>query len=86
MEIITSEKKKYNLQFNGKGSDFFGVVIVNWLLTIVTLGFYYPWAKANNLKYLYGETSLNNDPFAFHGTVKEMFKGFIKVTLMSDKK
>jgi uncharacterized membrane protein YjgN (DUF898 family) len=82
MEIITSEKKNYDLQFNGKGSDFFGVVIVNWLLTIITLGFYYPWAKANNLKYLYGETSLNNDPFAFHGTGKEMFKGFIKVVLL----
>jgi len=78
MENITSDAKNYQLAFHGKGSDFFGIIIVNWLLTVVTLGFYYPWAKANKLKYLYGETSLNGDRFAFHGTGKEMFKGFIK--------
>lgn len=82
MDIITSENKNYKLQFHGKGGDFFGVIIVNWLLTIVTLGLYYPWAKANKLKYLYGETSLNEDRFAFHGTGKEMFKGFIKAIVL----
>lgn len=82
MEIVQPEMKHYKLGFHGKGSDFFGVVIVNWLLTIVTLGFYYPWAKANKLKYLYGETSLNDDCFAFHGTGKEMFKGFIKAVIL----
>lgn len=78
MEEFTPAKPSYKVEFHGKGSDFFGIIIVNWLLTVVTLGFYYPWAKANKLKYLYGETSLNGDRFAFHGTGKEMFKGFIK--------
>ena len=82
MEIINPEAKNYKLAFHGKGSDFFGVIIVNWLLTVVTLGFYYPWAKANKLKFLYGETSLNDDRFAFHGTGKEMFKGFIKALIL----
>ncbi|MCV9932452.1 YjgN family protein [Flavobacterium sp. LS1R47] len=68
----------YELQFNGSGNAFFSVIVVNWLLTIVTLGFYYPWAKARKLQFLYGETSLNGDSFSFHGTGKEMFKGFIK--------
>lgn len=82
MEIITPQKKDYKLAFHGKGGEFFGIIIVNWLLTIVTLGLYYPWAKANKLKYLYGETSLNEERFAFHGTGKEMFKGFIKAILL----
>ncbi|AWG20797.1 hypothetical protein FFWV33_04195 [Flavobacterium faecale] len=78
MENFSYTKQNYALQFNGKGGDFFGIIMVNWLLTIITLGFYYPWAKAKKLQYLYKSTSLNEDSFAFHGTGKEMFKGFIK--------
>lgn len=77
-ENSLSKLKNYKLDFHGNGSDFFGILIVNWLLTIVTLGFYYPWAKSKKLQYLYGETSLNEDRFEFSGTGKEMFKGFIK--------
>lgn len=79
MELVNYKEQ---LEFKGKGSEYFGIVVVNWLLTLVTLGFYYPWAKAKQLKYLYGETSLRNDSFAFHGTGKEMFKGFIKAILI----
>ncbi len=78
MEETTTTEKKYKLDFYGKGGEFFGIIIVNWLLTIITLGFYYPWAKAKQLNFLYGSTSLNNDRFSFHGTGKEMFIGFIK--------
>ena len=31
---------------------------------------------------MYGSTSLNGDSFSFHGTGKEMFKGFIKTILI----
>lgn len=67
------------ISFRGKGGELFGIYIVNWLLTVVTLGFYYPWAKAALLRYLYQETEFENSRFAFHGTGKEMFVGFIKV-------
>lgn len=79
MEEILPTKMHYKLDFKGKGETFFGIVIVNWLLTIVTLGIYYPWAKAKTLQFLFGQTTLNDDPFSFLGTGKEMFKGFIKV-------
>jgi uncharacterized membrane protein YjgN (DUF898 family) len=82
MEEILQKPANYQLEFNGKGSDFFSVIIVNWLLTILTLGFYYPWAKARKLQFLYGETSLNGDSFSFHGTGKEMFRGFVKAILI----
>ena len=71
---ITSTK----IKFYGDGAKYFGILIVNLLLTIVTLGLYYPWARAKNLQYLYGETEFAGSRFAFHGTGKEMFKGFIK--------
>ncbi len=77
MEINTPEKRNYDLKFIGTGKEFFSIFIVNWLLTIVTLGIYYPWAKANRLEYIYGNTELEKSRFKFHGTGLEMFKGFI---------
>ena len=79
MEITSSDHK---FHFTGKGSKLFGIVIVNLLLTIITLGFYYPWAKAALLQYLYKETQLAGSAFTFHGTGKEMFKGFIRAILI----
>lgn len=82
MENNYTDQKNYKLNFFGKGTDFFGIIVVNWLLTVITLGIYYPWAKAKVLQYIYGATSLNDDRFTFHGTGKEMFKGFIKAILL----
>ncbi|MES2239564.1 MAG: YjgN family protein [Bacteroidota bacterium] len=78
MEKSLEKRVEYTLDYNGKGEDFFGIIIVNWLLTIVTLGIYYPWAKAKQLQYIYNSTSFNEDSFEFHGTGKEMFMGFVK--------
>ena len=82
METSSSYQQPFKLDFHGKGSEFFGIIIVNWLLTVITLGFYYPWAKAKQLKYLYSATSFNNDRFQFSGTGNEMFIGFIKTLLI----
>jgi uncharacterized membrane protein YjgN (DUF898 family) len=82
MENLSEKNQSYKLEFQGSGKDFFAVTIVNWILTIITLGFYYPWAKARKLQFLYGATYLNGDSFSFHGTGKEMFKGFIKAILI----
>jgi len=82
MENEIPDLKNYKLSFNGQGKAYFGILIVNWLLTILTLGFYYPWAKARNLRFLYSSTSLNNDSFTFHGTGREMFVGFIKTIVI----
>lgn len=73
MEVIPQR-----LKFYGDGGKFFGILIVNFLLTIITLGLYYPWARAKMLQYLYGETEFAGSRFQFHGTGNEMFKGFIK--------
>jgi uncharacterized membrane protein YjgN (DUF898 family) len=67
------------LQFFGQGSELFKINIVNMLLTLVTLGLYYPWAKANRLKYVYSQTEFKRSRFSFLGTGTEMFKGYIKV-------
>jgi len=73
MEILTQR-----LKFNGEGSKLLGILVVNLVLTLITFGLYYPWARAKMLQYTYSETEFAGSRFAFHGTGKEMFKGFIK--------
>jgi len=76
------ENHPFTFSFEGSGGEYFGIVIVNWLLTVLTLGLYYPWAKARKLSYLYSSTEFQGSRFAFHGTGQEMFKGFIKAILI----
>ena len=75
---MESHVLRNRLRFVGAGSDLFGIYIINMLLSIVTLGLYYPWAKAATLRYTYANTQLDNSAFQFHGTGKEIFMGFIK--------
>jgi uncharacterized membrane protein YjgN (DUF898 family) len=83
MELLNNNQSNvYELSFHGTGKEYFGIIIVNWLLTIITLGIYYPWARARKIKYRYGSTELNGDRLAFHGTGQEMFFGFLKLILI----
>jgi len=81
MEVLsqTPPAVSRRVTFHGRGGDLFGIYVVNWLFTVLTLGIYYPWAKAAVLRYLYQETEFDNSRFSFHGTGKEMFIGFITV-------
>ena len=76
--LLEKEKQSTHFSFTGKGAEYFAIEIVNLLLTVLTLGLYYPWAKAKSMQYLYRKTELAGTPFVFHGTGKEMFIGFIK--------
>ncbi len=76
------ETKNYQIKFLGNGGDLFAIQIVNLLLTVITLGLYYPWAKARTLQYMYSNSEFEGSTFQFHGTGKEMFKGFIKAVLV----
>lgn len=65
------------LHFTGRGSEYFKIWIVNVLLTIITLGIYYPWAKVRNRRYFYANTKLADRNFEYHATGKQLFIGFL---------
>ena len=46
------------LRFTGSGAEYFGIWIVNLLLTIITLGIYSAWAKVRRLQYFYRHTEV----------------------------
>lgn len=66
-----------NLEFNGNGTEYFKIWIVNMLLTIITLGLYYPWAKVRSRRYFYANTTLEDRNFEYHATGKQLFLGFL---------
>ncbi|MDC4205246.1 MAG: YjgN family protein [Candidatus Manganitrophus sp.] len=66
------------LSFHGTGGALFSIRTINMFLTLITLGFYHFWGKVRVRKYLWGQTEFNGDRFAYHGTGKELFIGFLK--------
>jgi uncharacterized membrane protein YjgN (DUF898 family) len=65
------------MQFTGSGSEYFRIWIVNLLLTLLTLGLYYPWAKVRKLKYFYSNTTVAGHALDFHGRPGQMLRGFL---------
>jgi uncharacterized membrane protein YjgN (DUF898 family) len=66
------------LVFHGSGPGLFGIQAVNALLTLLTLGVFYFWGKTRVRRYLSGETELDGDRFAYHGTGRELLGGFAR--------
>lgn len=67
------------LHFHGETIPYFGIVVINVVYTVLTLGLYYPWAKTKLRNYIWSEISLEGTRFVYNGTGKELFKGFIIV-------
>ncbi len=61
--------------FDGDARSYFGVWIMNVLLTIVTLGVYSAWAKVRTNRWFYGHTAIDGHNFEYHATGMQIFKG-----------
>ena len=61
--------------FTGRAGEYFGIWIVNILLSIVTLGIYSAWAKVRDKRYFYGNTRLNGSSFAYLASPIQILKG-----------
>ncbi|NEI68178.1 DUF898 family protein [Rhizobium lusitanum] len=61
--------------FTGSASEYFGIWIVNILLTIVTLGIYSAWAKVRRNRYFYGNTVILGHSFEYHAQGKQILIG-----------
>lgn len=62
-------------KFHGDTMEYFGIWIVNILLTIVTLSLYAPWAKVRRLRYFYGNTEFFRRRFDFTGIPSKILIG-----------
>lgn len=69
------------LKFEGKGFEFFKILFVDVILTIVSLTLLYPRAIVREARYVWSETTLGGTPFEFRGTTKAAFNGYMSVLL-----
>ena len=76
------QRSAIRLTFTGSGSEYFGIWVVNLLLTIITLGIYSAWAKVRKSNYFYDNTHLAGSSFAYHGKPIAILKGRIIALLL----
>ena len=79
----STDEQTHPIEFSGKGNEYFGIWIVNLLLTLVTLGVYSAWAKVRRMQYFYRNTRLAGASFDYHGNPVAILKGrLIAVALL----
>ncbi|TPP09906.1 YjgN family protein [Rhizobium glycinendophyticum] len=62
-------------EFRGSAGEYFGIWIVNILLTIITLGIYSAWAKVRRNRYFYGNTVVDGHSFDYHARGLQILVG-----------
>jgi uncharacterized membrane protein YjgN (DUF898 family) len=70
---------EHPFSFTGTAKEYFGIWIVNLLLSIITLGIYTAWAKVRRLRYFYGNTWLDGHNFEYHARPVQILIGRIIV-------
>ena len=69
------QAQHHAVTFTGNGREYFGIWIVNVLLSIVTLGIYSAWAKVRRMQYFARNTQIDGASFDYHGDPKAILKG-----------
>lgn len=77
-----TEQTLKRAEFRGNAGEYFGIWIVNILLTIVTFGIYSAWAKVRRMRYFRGNTFLDGHSFDYHAKGKQIFLGRVIVFIV----
>ncbi|ESP92419.1 YjgN family protein [Pseudoalteromonas luteoviolacea] len=70
------------VRFSGNSRDFFGIWIVNLLLSIATLGIYSAWATVRTKQYFYNNTSIDGHRFEYLATPIQILTGRVIAALL----
>jgi len=70
------------VEFVGSGREYFRIWIVNLFLSVITLGFYSPWAKVRRLQYFYRNTRVAGSGFDYHGNPVALLRGRIVAAIL----
>lgn len=68
-------------EFRGNAREYFGIWIVNILLTIITLGIYSAWAKVRRNRYFYGNSFVDGHSFDYHARGLQILIGRVIVVV-----
>lgn len=67
------------LHFTGTAGEYFRIWVVNVALTILTLGFFLPWARVRQRGYLYGHTQIAGHGFEYTADPKALLRGYLLI-------
>jgi uncharacterized membrane protein YjgN (DUF898 family) len=70
------------ITWHGSPWSLVGLGLLNTLLSIVTLGVYSFWGRTEARRRIWSMVRMNGEPFAYTGTGKELFIGYIIVFLI----
>ena len=62
-------------EFEGSAAEYFGIWLVNLLLSVATLGIYSAWAKVRRLRFFLGHTTIGGHRFEYHASPLAILKG-----------
>jgi len=81
VDTINSQKTQttYRAEYRGNGEGLFGLCLQNFILRVLTLNIYYPWAKTEFRKHVWANTFFLDQALVYRGLGMEIFKGFLKV-------
>ncbi len=75
--VADGQGSRLQVEFHGKGDEYFKIWIVNIFLTILTLGIYSAWAKVRNHRYFYSNTQIGEGSFEYTADPVSILKGRI---------
>lgn len=70
------------IRFHGRADEFFRIWIVNTLLTLLTLGIFFPWARVRRRRYLRGSTELLGHRFDYRASPVRLLLGHVLVVAL----
>ncbi|MCS2152041.1 DUF898 family protein [Scandinavium goeteborgense] len=73
---------RHGFVFHGKAGAFFLICLGNFLLSVVTLGIYIPWALVKSRRYIYENMELNGVRFKYSATGGALFCSGLLLILM----
>lgn len=76
---ITDQSRRETFEFTGRRGPFFRLLLVNLILTILTLGIYRFWAKTNVRRFIWSNIRFLGDPLEYTGKGSELLLGFLIV-------
>jgi uncharacterized membrane protein YjgN (DUF898 family) len=79
---VDTNTQTYRMEYRGTGEGLFGLVLQNFILRVLTLNIYYPWAKTEFRKHVWANTFFQDQALVYRGLGIEIFKGLCKVLVV----
>lgn len=72
-----------NFEFNGKGIGCFWLIIWTTVLSVITLGLFFPWAASAGMQWVTKHTMIDGRQLCFKGTGLGYFANWLLILILT---